>query len=857
MSSTAGTWGDRGAEEEHPRRDSADPGRLPWTPKAAIGSALTWIERGNFGRAEAAYRWVLASGHPDLAPVAARGLGLLLAEQGDVAGAEAAFRQAIASGHAEEAPMAAVNLGQLLAGQGDAAGARTAYRRALASGHPDAVPVAARGLELLLGEAAAAPPPAAHHADLSGRAETDTQILGMARGAGLNLVGTVCSQLALLGVTLVLARRLGQADVGRYAQCLAFLAVLGVLSVSGLVVGLRRFVAVHLADRDMGALLGTVRLAATVVTGVAAALGAVLFVVAPWLATAAFHDPQLGTPLRFVAVALPAAVFTDAALAATQGFRTMRPYALISLIFEPVTRLALTVLLLLSGLGLNGMMTALVISNVVAACLAAAALRRLMGAPVAPPSYDARRLFSFSMVSWIAAMAGGGLLWIDTILLGLYRSSAEVGRYNVATRLVLLATIVMPPISAAFAPRIADLYHRGRLESLRRTYEAATSWIVRLSLPGFVILIAFPGDLLALFGRGFRVAAAVSVILAVGKLTDAATGPCGLMLNMSGRPLWNMVNQISVLVLNVLLNLWLIPRYGIVGSAIAWAVSLELVNAARVIQVWWTMGMLPFTRAELKALLAAAGAFVAGVVVGHGLTSPLQLVVGAAVVVGVYLSLVILLGITAEDRVLLGTLLSRFRSREGSHAARKHGVLRMGSLRKVAEFTGVAALALLLALLTYTGIPTRKAIQATVLNGGASSPALSTMLPPLGPAPGTFSPLTSSPPGTPVTASTGVQAVGSSPGTAASPSAHPAAAQNPTTGPGSASPTGTSASGGEPPGPAAPPPTIAPPPTPPPPTPPPPTPPPPTPPPPTPPPPTSPPPTPPPPTTAPAGASGL
>jgi O-antigen/teichoic acid export membrane protein len=853
MSSTADTCGDRGAEEEHPQRDSADPGRLPGTPKAAIGSALAWIERGNFGRAEAAYRWVLASGHPDLAPVAARGLGVLLAEQGDVAGAVAAFRQAIASRHADEAPMAAADLGRLLAAQGDAAGARTAYRRALASGHPDAVPVAARGLELLLDQAAAVPPTAAHHADLPGRAETDTQILGMARGAGLNLVGTVCSQLALLGVIVVLARRLGQADVGRYAQCLAFLTVLGVLSASGLVVGLRRFVAVHLADHDMGALLGTVRLAVTFVTGVAAALGAVLFVVAPWLATAAFHDPQLGTPLRFVAAALPAAVFTEAALAATQGFRTMKPYALISLIFEPVTRLVLTVLLLLSGMGLNGMMTALVISNMVAACLAAAALRRLMGAPVAPPSYDARRLFSFSMVSWVAAMAGSGLLWVDTILLGLFRSSAEVGRYNVATRLVLLATIVMPPISAAFAPRIADLYHRGQFESLRRTYEAATSWIVRLSLPGFVILMAFPGDLLALFGKGFRVAAAVTVILAVGKLTDAATGPCGLMLNMSGRPLWNMVNQISVLVLNVLLNLWLIPRYGIVGSAIAWAVSLELVNAARVLQVWGTMGMLPFTRAELKALLAAAGAFVVGVVVGHGLTPPFQLVVGAAVVVGVYFSLVILLGITAQDRMLLGTLVSRFRSYGGSHPERKRDVWSMGSMRKVAGFIGVATFALLLALLTYTGIPTHKAIRAMVLGGGAPSPpAPSITLPPLGPVSGTTFPLTSSPAGTPVSrASTGVQAGGSSPGTAESLSTHPAAVRNPTTPSGSASPAGTSASGGEPAGPTAPPATQPPP------TQPPPTQPPPTQPPPTQPPPTQPPPTQPPPTTAPASASGL
>lgn len=630
MSFTANTRGERDAE--HAWQDVADPGRLYETPEAAISFALAWAEQGDFARAAVAYRWVLASGHPDAAPIAAVNLGLLLAEQGDRAGAQAA------------------------------------YRWALASGHPDAVPVAARCLGLLLQqptEHQAAPPTTAHSAEAPHRADAATQILGMARGAGLNLVGTVCSQLAFLGVTVVLARHLGGVDVGRYAQCLAFLTVLGVLSLSGLVIGLKRFVAVHLAERDLGALRGTVRLGVTLVTGGAAALGAALFVVAPWLGTVAFHDPQLATPLRFVAVTLPAATFTDAALAATQGFRTMKPFALISLVFEPVLRLAFTVLLVLLGMGLNGVMMALVASNLIAACLAATALRRLIGAPVAPATYNARRLFSFSIVSWMAALAGSGLLWADTILLGLLRSSAEVGVYNVATRLVLLATMVMPPINAAFAPRIADLYHRGQLESLHRTYEVATSWIVRLSLPGFVILVAFPGDLLALFGKGFRVGAAVTIILAIGKLTDAVTGPCGLMLNMSGRPMWSMINQISVLVLNVLLNLWLIPRYGIVGSAIAWAVSLELVNAARVVQVWGTMGMLPFNIGELKAILAAASAFIVGAFIGHRLAPPLRLVVGAAAVVDVYLSLVILLGITAEDHLLLGTLMRRFGSRRG------------------------------------------------------------------------------------------------------------------------------------------------------------------------------------------------
>ena len=100
------------------------------------------------------------------------------------------------------------------------------------------------------------------------------------------------------------------------------------------------------------------------------------------------------------------------------------------------------------------------------------------------------------------------------------------------------------------------------------------------------------------------------------------------MLNMSGRPLWNMVDNIAVLVLNILLNLALIPRFGIVGSAVAWAVSLGVVNLARLVQVWWTMRMLPFNAGVARGFLAGAVAFLAALLVRRWLRPPLQLPVG-------------------------------------------------------------------------------------------------------------------------------------------------------------------------------------------------------------------------------------
>jgi O-antigen/teichoic acid export membrane protein len=344
-----------------------------------------------------------------------------------------------------------------------------------------------------------------------------------------------------------------------------------------------------------------------------------------------------------------------AALSATQGFLTMRYFAGVGLFIVPGLRLVLSLGLLAIGSGLHEVMVGMLVTQSVGAVLALAALRRLVGPSRGRPQprYQVKEIFSFSMVSWVASLASNGLLWADTILLGLYLTSAQVGRYQIASRLVLMASLAMAPVNASFAPRIADLYRRGMTESLRRTYAAATSWILRISLPGFVVVAVFSQELTRMFGKGFAVGAGVVIVLVVGKVTDAATGPCGLMLNQSGRVALNMVDNVGVLVANVLLNLYLIPRYGLVGSAIAWMISLVLVNMARVWQVRATMGMLPFDSSSGKGLIAALASLVVALAVSAVASGPAALLVGAPVALLVYGVAIVLLGLSDDDRILI------------------------------------------------------------------------------------------------------------------------------------------------------------------------------------------------------------
>lgn len=482
----------------------------------------------------------------------------------------------------------------------------------------------------------------------------------MAQGSGLNVLGTIVSQGSLFAIMTVLAHRLGRVDVGRYAECYALLTLLGLLSLAGFRAALTRFIAMYLADGDSSRVRGTIHFGLSLTIAGSATIAAALIALSSQVA-AAFHDPTLRGAIVLIGVTLPAATFEDAALAATQGWRSQRAYTLIGLILDPGSRLLMTCGFLVAGAGLMGAMWSLAIAAWLGAFLSAIALaKRVRTIAPAPRSVAKRELFDFSIISWGSTLATTGLVWADTLLLGNLSTQESVGSYTVATRLVTLAIFVLTPINAAFVPHIAHLYHVRDRRGMGRIYGAATRWIIRLSMPAFILLLVFPRDLLGFFGPSYRSAAAVTVILAIGQLINAAAGPCGSLLNMTGRVRLSLLDNGAVLILNIVLNLILIPRYNIIGSAIAWSVSLTIANAVKIVQVHHYVGVRGEAAGLTQTFVAAAGATVAGAVVAAFVSGWLAaFLVGGTVVTIVFVALLAAVGVGDDDRDMVKGALRR------------------------------------------------------------------------------------------------------------------------------------------------------------------------------------------------------
>lgn len=182
--------------------------------------------------------------------------------------------------------------------------------------------------------------------------------------------------------------------------------------------------------------------------------------------------------------------------------------------------------------------------------------------------------------------------WTDTLMLGAYLDELEVGRYRLAFRFAALLTLGQTALNSAMAPRMA----RASTDALGGMFRWAFRWNAAIAFGGFVGLVAFGPAVLAGFGADFAFSGSrlLLVVLAAGTAFNALSGPVLTAMNMTGgeRQARNVV--LIAALLNIPLNAWAIPRWGIAGAAAATGLTTVGWNVAAGVWVWQRYGIWPW-----------------------------------------------------------------------------------------------------------------------------------------------------------------------------------------------------------------------------------------------------------------------
>jgi O-antigen/teichoic acid export membrane protein len=254
----------------------------------------------------------------------------------------------------------------------------------------------------------------------------------------------------------------------------------------------------------------------------------------------------------------------------------------------------------------------------------------------------------------------------DVVLLGFLGGPADVGLYVPVLRIVEVSGFVLTVVGSYYIPVSTEFVAAGDWAQLQLAFSTLARWATVLASPLLAVLIVVPEPLLVLlFGNQLAGAGDIARILAVGYAVHVVAGNNGPTLIALGRTRAIGVRSAIALVVNIGLNLLLIPALGVLGAAVATTVVIIGLNIANSVLVWKRARIHVFQRPLVSVLVAISGATAIGAamvgVFGWG-ASPTA-VFAVAGLVGVSALGAALLTLSDEERALLAGLRSRLRRR--------------------------------------------------------------------------------------------------------------------------------------------------------------------------------------------------
>jgi len=492
------------------------------------------------------------------------------------------------------------------------------------------------GFEAGPAEPAAGPAAFGAGADAAGLA-------GVARGGAVNLLGAIVAASASVGLTIVVTRNFPRPVVGTFFVAMSlFLIVEAVTNLgayNGTIYFIARLRALH-AERRIPAIVRATIVPVVVSSIVgAAALFAFSFPLAGVLLRSHIADgisPSAMTDaLRVLAVALPFAALADTTLGTTRGYHEMRPTVLIDRVGRSTLQLLGVAAAALAGTSaLLAPLWALpyIPATIGSAIWLRAIMRRHAAAALAngdlaiPRRLDqadraaigrrhgkpnARGFWKFTAPRSIASVAQIVIQRLDIVLVGIMLGPSQAAIYTAATRFLVAGQLGNAAISMAAQPQLTRLFAVKDRSGANAVYQATTAWLIVLTWPLYLLAIVFGPSVLVVFGHSYHAGSTVMVVLALAMLVATACGQVDMVLITTGRSSWSLYNGLTAMVLNIGLDLVLIPRLGIVGAAIGWAAAIGVTNLVPLVQVAAAARVHPFGAGTAVACSLTALSFAA------------------------------------------------------------------------------------------------------------------------------------------------------------------------------------------------------------------------------------------------------
>jgi O-antigen/teichoic acid export membrane protein len=396
------------------------------------------------------------------------------------------------------------------------------------------------------------------------------------RLAGTIFLIRVVSAAMAYASQILLARWMGGSEYGIYVYVWTWVLLLGSMMDFGISSSAQKIIPEYRTSGNVALLRGFLTGSRWMTFGVSALvsllLACVVRLASPWI------DQGAILPLTIGCITLPAFVVANT----QDGIARSHDWMQLGLMPQFIVRQTLIIVLTAAAfvLGLHVGAIAAMIASAAAVWIAMTGqmvvLNRRLGGHIepGPKAYDFRGWLAVSLPIMLVESFYLLLSYTDVLVLQQFRPSEEVGVYFAVVKTLALVSFIHYAMSATTAHRFAEYHATGDTERLSAYVTHAIAWTFWPSLAATLALLACGKPLLWLFGPHFTVGYDIMFIAAIGLVVRAAIGPVERLLNMLGHQHICAVAYALAFVMNVVLCVALVPRFGGHGAAAATSISL-------------------------------------------------------------------------------------------------------------------------------------------------------------------------------------------------------------------------------------------------------------------------------------------
>ena len=396
----------------------------------------------------------------------------------------------------------------------------------------------------------------------------------VAKGGIITLTGLFIGK--IIGyLYIIFIARLGTYEYGLLSLAFAIVSFITVFSIVGLDNGLLRYVSYYSARKDERRVKGVVLSSIKISLSLSLLFFIVLFIFSKQISVYIFHNPDLTPMLRIFSLMIPFLTLTNAFLAILKAFKKIEYDVFVREIAEKSIRLVVFLILFFIGFGVLGATISYLTSAIGIFLISLYYLNKTF--PLKnkiKPIYYNKELIYYSIPLLLSGTLLVVIAWADILMIGYFRTAAEVGIYNAALPTAGLMFVLPAAIISLFLPVVMELYSKNKINEIKALYKRVSKWIFLTSLPIMLIMFVFSRKIIEIiFGLQYVEGEIALSILVVGYLFYAISYTSSNILAMLKKTKITFIISLVSALSNVILNYFFIPPWGINGAAIATSLS--------------------------------------------------------------------------------------------------------------------------------------------------------------------------------------------------------------------------------------------------------------------------------------------